>query len=125
MRDARIKGISGELADAEQTIETIHSGTITDESDLMCQPKPSQKPKALCRLRDFADKVPMRFILMTNATRVRLTGFHGHVEEAKLDHDMQPDESKMKEPYWKAWSEFLAREVREDVRIQFVFTRSA
>jgi hypothetical protein len=106
-------------------IETIHSGTITDESDLMCQPKPSQKPKALCRLRDHADKVPMRFILMTNATSVRLTGFHGHVEEAKLDHDMRPDEIKMEEPFWKAWSEFLAREVREDVRIQFVFTRSA
>lgn len=106
-------------------VENIPSASITDESDLIYQPKLSQKPKALRRLRDVADQAPLCFILMTNATSVRLTGFRGHVQEAKLDHDMRPDEIKMGMEFWNAWSEFLDKEVRDGVKIQFVFTRSA
>jgi hypothetical protein len=47
------------------------------------------------------------------------------VQEAKLDHDMRPDEIKMGMEFWNAWSEFLDKEVRDGVKIQFVFTRSA
>lgn len=106
-------------------IENVPLASITDESELMYQPKLWQNPKALCRLRDFVDKNQIRFILMTNATSVRLTGFQGHVQEAKLDHDLRPDKIKMGAEFWNVWAKFLDKEVREDVKIQFVFTRSA
>ena len=99
--------------------------SITDDSNLTYASELSKKPNVLCRLKDFADNTPICFILMTNATRVRLAGIHGHVQEAKLGDDLMPDKIKMGAEFWGAWSKFLKEEVREGVKIQFVFTRSA